>query len=519
MRHGYSLILAASNDEPEREIAAVEMLRSKRVDAVIVTSSWVGALHQERLGAAGVPVILLNSHSQQQAPHTFSVRVDDRHGGCLATAHLIDLGHRRIAHVAGPAGHSPSAGRLDGYLAALAEARLPFDPALVIPGDGRFGGGEAALTALRDLTPRPTAVFCYNDMTAIGLLRAARQAGLRIPDDLAVVGFDDIPIAAYVSPALTTVAQPKFELGQRAMAMAMALMGGETGAVGDLILPGRLVIRESTGAPLNPQSAIDNSDGRLTMKGLVLDAKWDPRPDYAVSDWERRTGKVITGSSMWRYPKLEVREKPMPQITKPGQALLEVQACGVCGSDIHFYERDSDGYMYYPGLTKFPVTTGHEFSAKVVEVSKDVDYLKPGTPVTVEEMHWCGYCTPCRNGFPNHCENLEEIGFTVDGAFQQYLVVDAKSCWPVDGILERYGEKLGYDVAAMSEPIVRGIQHHFQPGGRLQAGRLRLRVRRGADRAGRHRALLPGRRSQDRGLRGFAGAPRASQEAGRRRRV
>jgi DNA-binding LacI/PurR family transcriptional regulator len=256
--HGYSLILAASNDEPEREIAAVEMLRSKRVDAVIVTSSRVGALHQVRLGAAGVPVILLNSHSQQQTLHTFSVRVDDRHGGCLATAHLIDLGHRCIAHVAGLAGHSPSAERLDGYLAALAEAGLPFDPALVIPGDGRFLGGEAALAALHDLTPRPTAVFCYNDMTAIGLLRAARQAGLRIPDDLAVVGFDDIPIAAYVSPALTTVAQPKFELGQRAMAMAMALIGGETGAVSDLILPGRLVIRESTGALFNPQSAINN---------------------------------------------------------------------------------------------------------------------------------------------------------------------------------------------------------------------------------------------------------------------
>jgi threonine dehydrogenase-like Zn-dependent dehydrogenase len=206
------------------------------------------------------------------------------------------------------------------------------------------------------------------------------------------------------------------------------------------------------------------------MKGLVLDAKWDPKPDYAVTDWEKATGKAITGSSVWRYPKLEVREKPMPQITRPGQALLEVQACGVCGSDIHFYERDKDGYMYYPGLTKFPVTTGHEFSAKVVEVSKDVDYLKPGTPVTAEEMQWCGYCTPCRNGFPNHCENLEEIGFTVDGAFQQYLVVDAKTCWPVDGILERYGEKLGYDVAAMSEPSCVAYNTIFSRAGGFKPG-------------------------------------------------
>ena len=222
--HGYSVILAASQDEPEREIAAVETLRSKRVDAVIVTSSRVGALHQERLGAAGVPVIMLNSHSQQLAPHTLSVRVDDVHGARLATEHLLALGHRPIAHVTGPAGHSPSADRLAGYRAALTAADLPFDPALIFSGTGRPAGGEGALPLLLALTERPTAVFCYNDMTAIGLLRAARLAGLHVPDDLAVVGFDDIPFAAYVSPALTTVAQPKFDLGQRAMDMALKLI-------------------------------------------------------------------------------------------------------------------------------------------------------------------------------------------------------------------------------------------------------------------------------------------------------
>ncbi len=244
--HGYSVILAASQDEPEREIAAVEMLRSKRVDAVIVTSSRVGALHQERLGAAGVPVILLNSHSQQLAPHTLSVRVDDVHGARLATAHLLALDHRRIAHVAGPAGHSPSADRLAGYRTALAEAGVPFDGALVFAGTGRPAAGEQALAPLLALAERPTAVFCYNDMTAIGLLRAARQAGLAVPRELAVIGFDDIPLASYVSPALTTVAQPKHELGQQAMAMALALMTGRGEDVGDVVLQGRLVVREST---------------------------------------------------------------------------------------------------------------------------------------------------------------------------------------------------------------------------------------------------------------------------------
>jgi DNA-binding LacI/PurR family transcriptional regulator len=216
------------------------------VDAVIVTSSRVGALHQERLGAAGVPVILLNSHSQGGAPHTFSVRVDDEHGAQLATEHLLALGHRRIAHVAGPAGHSPSADRLTGYRAALAEAGIPFDPTQVISGTGRPAAGEQALPQLLAMADRPTAVFCYNDMTAIGLLRAARAAGLTVPDDLAVVGFDDIPFATYVSPSLTTVAQPKFELGQRAMQMALKLMTNSQDDVGDVILRGTLIARAST---------------------------------------------------------------------------------------------------------------------------------------------------------------------------------------------------------------------------------------------------------------------------------
>ncbi len=246
--HGYSVILAASQDDPEREVSAVETLRSQRVDAVIVTSSRVGALHQKRLGAAGVPVILLNSHSQQLTPQTFSVRVDDVHGGRLATEHLLALGHRRIAHVAGPVGHSTTADRLAGYRMALAAANIPFDPALVCEGTGRPPGGEQALARLLALPERPTAVFCYNDMTAIGLLRAARLAGVNVPHDLAVVGFDDIPFAAYVSPSLTTIAQPKLEMGQRAMKMALALMENSAAErVSNIVLEGRLVVRESTG--------------------------------------------------------------------------------------------------------------------------------------------------------------------------------------------------------------------------------------------------------------------------------
>ncbi len=206
------------------------------------------------------------------------------------------------------------------------------------------------------------------------------------------------------------------------------------------------------------------------MKGLVLNATWSPRPDYHVSDWEEETGKAITGSSVWRYPKLEVTERPDPKI-KPDQILLEVKVCGVCGSDLHFYETDADGYMLYPGLTKFPSITGHELAGKVVEVGKEVKDLKVGDIVTVEEMIWCGHCTPCRNGFPNHCRNLEEIGFTIDGGFANYIAIGAKYAWKINAIAERFGnEKKAYEVAAMTEPTCVSYNAMFSRAGGFKPG-------------------------------------------------
>jgi hypothetical protein len=206
------------------------------------------------------------------------------------------------------------------------------------------------------------------------------------------------------------------------------------------------------------------------MKGLVLDAVWEPKPDYTVSNWEKETGKAITGNSIWRHPKLQVKEVPDPQI-KSDQILLQVKACGICGSDMHFYETDDQDYMLYPGLTKFPSITGHELSGKVVEVGKDVTDLKPGDMVTVEEMIWCGHCIPCRNGYPNHCTNLEEIGFTIDGGFANYLAIGAKYAWKIDSIAERFGsEAKAYEVAAMTEPTCVSYNAMFERAGGFRPG-------------------------------------------------
>jgi threonine dehydrogenase-like Zn-dependent dehydrogenase len=206
------------------------------------------------------------------------------------------------------------------------------------------------------------------------------------------------------------------------------------------------------------------------MKGLVLDAVWEPRADYQVSDWEKETGKAVTGNSIWRHPKLGVRdwEDPKPG---PNDVLLAVQACGVCGSDMHFYETDADDYILYPGLTKFPTILGHEFSGKVAEVGKNVTTLQVGDMVTVEEMIWCGRCTPCRNGYPNHCVNLEEIGFTIPGAFANYIAVDEKFCWKINAIAERLGdEKRAYDVGAMTEPSCVSYNAMFTRAGGFKPG-------------------------------------------------
>jgi len=206
------------------------------------------------------------------------------------------------------------------------------------------------------------------------------------------------------------------------------------------------------------------------MKALVLNAKWDPRPDYPLSEWEKKTGKAVTGNAIWRHPELKVQEVPTPK-PGPGEVLIKVKACGVCGSDMHFYETDKDHYILYPGLTKFPVVLGHEFSGEIVELGQGVTDFAVGDKVTAEEMIWCGYCRPCRDGFPNQCTNLEEIGFTINGAFAEYIAIGAKYCWKLNEIMERYGdEDKVYEAGALVEPSSVAYNCVFERAGGFRPG-------------------------------------------------
>ena len=206
------------------------------------------------------------------------------------------------------------------------------------------------------------------------------------------------------------------------------------------------------------------------MRGLMLEAKWQPKPGYVVSDFEKKSGKAVTGNSVWKSPSLVVRDVPTPKIG-PKEVLLKVKACGVCGSDIHFYETDSEGYVMYPGLTKFPCITGHEFSGMVHEVGSEVHDLKEGDMVTAEEMIWCGECKPCRAGFVNQCVNLEEIGFTINGAFAEYIAIGSKYCWKLDSLLERYQDpEVVYELGATVEPSCVAYNAVFVRGGGFKPG-------------------------------------------------
>ena len=194
------------------------------------------------------------------------------------------------------------------------------------------------------------------------------------------------------------------------------------------------------------------------MRALRLIADWQPRSGYTPSPYEEETRRTYSGSKVWRNPKLELFEVPDPA-PREHEVLVEVANCGICGSDMHMYESDLDGYMLYPGLTHFPNIIGHEFAGRVVAVGQRVRELRIDDIVTVEEIQWCGRCTSCRRGYFNHCDNLEELGFTTPGAMAQYIAVDEKYCWKLDPIAERTSSQAeALRLGALVEPT--SVSYH-----------------------------------------------------------
>jgi DNA-binding LacI/PurR family transcriptional regulator len=244
--HGYSVFLADSYADPDREVRVVHLFAERRVEGIVVTSSRVGTRYLRILSEMKVPIVLINNQRRGEFVH--SVMIENVEASRLATQHLIGLGHERIAYLGDRYGYQSDTERLGGYRQALKQARRPFLPELVVHGDGKPEGGRQAMETLRSLPQPPTAVFCYNDMSALGALGAIHQSGLRVPEDISLVGFDDLFFASYTQPPLTTVRQPRQRMGLLAMEILLKLMSGQDSA--DTIkVPAELIVRESSASP------------------------------------------------------------------------------------------------------------------------------------------------------------------------------------------------------------------------------------------------------------------------------
>ena len=247
---GYSLFLAASHRDPEREKAIIRTMSEHRVDGVIICSTQIGIEQVAQLQKFGVPAVLVNNQAQETL--TSSIFHDDEYGSYEITRHLLNLGHTQIGYLGNANAGKTNEDRLRGYKRALADAGLPVVEAFIKAGpNGLAEGGALAMQDCLQLAERPSALLCYNDMMAIGAIQTLQTAGLRVPDDCSVAGFDNISLSAYVSPPLTTFHQPKKEIGREAALMMLRCLQAETKDAEPEIklLRGELVWRASTAPP------------------------------------------------------------------------------------------------------------------------------------------------------------------------------------------------------------------------------------------------------------------------------
>ncbi|UGT55269.1 LacI family DNA-binding transcriptional regulator [Nocardia asteroides] len=239
---GYSVLLSSPPDDPDAQRRAAELLLGRQVDGLLLSSVHApGRAFVDSLPLGGVPVLTVTRHAEAGLPFVVG---DDRLGGTLAARHLLARGYTDLAVIAGPA-HATTAGdRVRGFLDALTAAGVPIAPERVVASSFEVDGGVQAARTLLDRPDRPRALFAVSDTLAIGVLGVARDLGLRVPDEVALVGYNDIPVAAQLPVALTTVASPARDIGATAVRHLLELVNGrETESVR---LPVELVVRATT---------------------------------------------------------------------------------------------------------------------------------------------------------------------------------------------------------------------------------------------------------------------------------
>jgi len=260
---GYSVILCNSDGDLHKELMYTSVLAEKRVDGIIFVAAGVSTEHIRALKAQRIPLVVVDRDIPGVAVD--SVLTDNARGGELATRHLLELGHRRIGCIAGPSDVTPSADRVAGYRQVLEEFGLPVDERLIVKGDFQYETGCRAMHSLLTLDNPPTAVFACNDMMAIGAIWEAFELRRHVPDEVSVVGFDDVRLASLTNPPLTTVAQPKYEMGALVTKLLVERMR-------DLDMPARrrvldvsIMVRQSTGR-LDAVADIDRAPAGVSYR-------------------------------------------------------------------------------------------------------------------------------------------------------------------------------------------------------------------------------------------------------------
>jgi LacI family transcriptional regulator len=252
---GYTVVLCNSDEDAEREQACLSALETRAVDGVLLASAGVADKHLSRLVRAGYPIVLVDRDLPELGVP--AILLDNEGAACQAVQHLIAAGHRRIAMLSGRASISTTTERIAGFRRALDDAGLDFDERLLVSGASTSEGGARAANTVLAVSPPPTAIFSGNNLMSIGALQAIASRGLSVPDDVALVGFDDFPYpwSDAFRPHLTTVAQPTYELGRRAAEVLVGHLRGTSKGAERVILQGALVIRESSGG-------LPGADGR-----------------------------------------------------------------------------------------------------------------------------------------------------------------------------------------------------------------------------------------------------------------
>lgn len=295
---GYTVVLCNTGEQMDKEMKCLRLLKERRPDGLIITPTQKSAKQILALKEENVPFVLINRHFQEMK--TDYVLCDNVEGGYLAVTHLIQLGHRRIAHIGGPEEISTARERLIGYKKALQRNGIQFNTELLVRSDLKPESMAELVSRLFMLKQRPTAIFVFNDFLAISVLTVLKERGLRVPDDVAVVGYDDIEVASVLE--LTTISQPKYEIGKQAARMLLERMrdrktGQSSAEVHEVVLQPKLVIRGSS-------KSRDFPEAQWADKNRII----TPTQLYPFSEMNR------SSQSYWRPYQFYERQSIIPRV-------------------------------------------------------------------------------------------------------------------------------------------------------------------------------------------------------------